>query len=590
MPTTEEQIQRTVVSLEAGELAKWIWRAVFVLVAIGLSAYYLIDEFRGLPVSQAMDQAQIGREIDRGHGWQTEFIRPLAIGELQRHGKDPKTAIWEDTYNAPIPPVLDAMAIYIPVKHGWTLKTTDFVYAGDRAIAGMGVIFFMASLVVLYFIALELFDQRLATIAVGLVLISDMMWRYSISGLPQMFLLLLFHLNVYGLLKAMRARFMNEPHLGWMALIGLGFGLMALTHALSIFIFFPVFIFANTFFRPRGRGALVMLLVFLAVYTPWLVRNYLVCGDIRGMAGFAGLDGIVHPESGHMRRFAIDLGETSGNYYAQNFRVNLTAQINRFIEYMGWSCVAPLALVSVVHAFRRPITAAFRWLMFAMFGCAVCGMSIFGMKEEGALAADQFYLLFVPLFICYGMAYVLVQWDRRIGLGFLLPQWGRQGRLHYLLRISLVVVIFIISGIPLLSRLVLDKNRASVEWPPYVPPFIAVMRDWFQPNEIIGSDMPWAVAWYADRRSIWLPFDPQDLIDLSDYRVLGAPICALYFTSISGTQNTLGDLVSGEYRHWTTYIVRTIDSTKTPFPYKTVLGMPDCAIYMDKDRHHTPTP
>jgi hypothetical protein len=588
MPSTEEQIQKTVVSFEAGEIARWVWRGVFAFVAIGLSVFYLIHEFHGLPMSQAMDQAQIGREILRGNGWQTKFIRPLAIGELRRHGKDVNTAIREDTYNAPIPPLLDAAAIYLPIREGWDLKRTDPVYSGDRAIACMGVIFFLGSLAVLYFIALDLFDQRVAAMATGLVLISDTMWRYALSGLPQMFLLLLLHLNVYAMLRAMRAQYLNERTLGWIAAMGFGFGLMALTHALSIFIFVPVLVFSLFFFRPRGRGALIMLAIFLAVYTPWLVRNAMVCGDFRGMAGFSGLDGIVRPESGHMRRFDIDLADVSGNYYAQNFRVNLTAQINRLIEYMGWSCVAPLALVSVLHAFRRPVTKAFRWLMFAMWGGAVCGMSIFGMKEEHSLAANQFYLLFVPLFICYGMAYVMVQWDRRIGLGFILPQWGERSGVHSFLRASLVVVIFFLSSIPLLSRLFLDKTRWSVEWPPYLPAYIAVLRDWFQPDEIIGSDMPWAVAWYADRRSLWLPFEPQDLIDLSDYKVLGAPIAALYFTPISGTENTVGDLVNGEYRHWTPYIVRTVNSEKSPFPYKTVMGIPDCILYMDRDRRQPP--
>ena len=587
MPSTEEQIQRTITSLEAGELAKWVWKAVFIVAAIGLSAFYLINEFRGLPIAQAMDEAQIGREILRGHGWQTEIIRPLAIGELRRHGKDMKSAIREDTYNAPIPPLLDAVAIYIPIREGWDLKSTGYVYAGDRAIACMGVLFFLASVVVLYHIAVDLFDRRLAVIAAGLVLICEMMWRYSISGLPQMFLLLLFHLNVYGLLRAMRARYLNEPHLRWIAAAGFGFGLMALTHAMAIFIFVPVLVFSFFFFRPRGGAAMLMLGIFLAVYTPWLIRNAIVCGDFRGIAGFSGLDGIVRSEAGHMRRFAIDLGETSGNYFAQNFRVNLIAQINRLVEYMGWSWVAPLALVSVLHGFRRPVTATFRWLLFAMWGSAVCGMAFYGMKEEGALAANQFHLLFVPLFICYGMAYVLVQWDRRIGLGFILPQWGERSGVHNFLRVSLIIVIFVLSGFPLLSRMFLEKSRAYIEWPPYVPPYIALMHDWFGPDEIIGSDVPWAVAWYADRRSLWLPYKPQDLYDLSDYRELGGPICALYLTPVSGTQNTLADLVNGNYQYWTPYIVRTVDVSKTPFPFRTVLGMPQCSLYMDRDRRKT---
>jgi hypothetical protein len=323
---------------------------------------------------QAMDQAQIGREILRGHGWQTKFIRPLAIGELRRHGKNVKDAIQYDTYNAPLPPLLDASALIIPINAHWDLTSKGTVYAGDRAIAIMGVIFFLASLGVLYFIALELFDRRLAVMATGLVLICDTMGRYALSGLPQMFLLLLLNLNVWAMLRAIRARHLGRPHLGWVAAAGFGFGLMALTHALSIFIFFPVLAFTFAFFRPRGRAGLagfIMLVVYLAVYTPWLVRNATVCGDFRGVAGFSGLDGVGHLESGHMRRFAIDAGGVSVDYISHNFRANLSGQISRLIEYMGWSLVAPLALVGMLHVFRHPLTATFRWLLLAMWGSAV---------------------------------------------------------------------------------------------------------------------------------------------------------------------------------------------------------------------------
>ncbi len=147
------------------------------------------------------------------------------------------------------------------------------------------MIFFLAALGVLYAIAVELFDQRLAAMATGLVLICDMMWRYSLSGLPQMFLLLLLHLNVYAMLRAIRARYLNEPPYWWVAGAGLGFGLMALTHALSIFIFIPVLLFTFFFFRPHWRTGFLMLAVFAAVYSPWLIRNAMVCGDFRGIAG-----------------------------------------------------------------------------------------------------------------------------------------------------------------------------------------------------------------------------------------------------------------------------------------------------------------
>jgi hypothetical protein len=558
---------------------------VFVFVAVGLSIYYLTHEFKGLPIAQSMDAAQVGREFLRGHGWETKIARPLAMGELERHGKVVQTAIWKDTYNAPIPPMLDAAAIWLPVRMGWDTAPHQTVFADDTAIAVMGIVFFLGAVWVLYLVAAELFDKKLAAIAVGLVLVCDMMWQYALSGLPQMFLLLVLHLTIYALLRAMRAQSVNEPCLGWVAAVGAGFGVMALTHAMTIFLFVPVLVFAAFYFRRRGLAAAVMLLVFLVLYTPWLVRNAMVCGDFRGLAGFSGLDGIARGEAAHMRRFAIDLGDTSGNYYAENFRFNLTGQVNRLVEYMGWSVVAPLALVSVLHAFRRPVTAMFRWVMFAMFAGAVCGMGVMGMKEEGSLAANQFYMLFVPLFICYGMAYVLVQWDRRLGLGFIIPQWTQVRGVHYVMRRLLVIAVFAISATPLMMRLILDKNRWSIAWPPYAPPVMREMTKYLAPNELIGSDMPWAVAWYTDRRSLWLPYKPAQLAEISDYQKLGGPVAGLFLTPVSGSQNKLDDLITGEYRYWADYIVRTIDPAKSPFPARSVIqGLPQCVIYMDKDR------
>ena len=70
------------------------------------------------------------------------------------------------------------------------------IYAGDKAIAVTAIIFFFLSVVVLFFVARRLFDQRLAIYACALVLLCDMIWQYSMSGLPQMLLLFLFNVGM----------------------------------------------------------------------------------------------------------------------------------------------------------------------------------------------------------------------------------------------------------------------------------------------------------------------------------------------------------------------------------------------------------
>ena len=55
------------------------------------------------------------------------------------------------------------------------------------------------------------------------------------------------------------------------------------------------------------------------------------------------------------------------------------------------------------------------------------------------------------------------------------------------------------------SGLVSDKQTRPV-WPPYWPSILSrTLHEATDEDDIIFSDQPWAVAWYADRRSIWLP-------------------------------------------------------------------------------------
>ena len=98
--------------------------------------------------------------------------------------------------------------------------------------------------------------------------------------------------------------------------------------------------------------------------------------------------------------------------------------------------------------------------------------------------------------------------------------------------------------------------------------------------------MPWAVAWYAQRRAVWLPDSIQAFTEYSDYNLLGGPINGLYLTPISGSQNTLHDIVKGEYRDWAPVISRNVDLQKFPLKWATLmLGLDnECVFFSDHDR------
>ena len=575
MPGSADFIQRAVHALEQGGLAVWIRRALAVAIVAGLAVFYWIHEFRGLATSQAMDQAQIGRNIASGQWWRTDVARPLAVGQLQSNGKNPAERVWHDTYHAPLPPLVDAVALRV-VKARWKMTPRETVYWGDKAIAAMSIAFFLASLVLLYLTAVRLFDARLALLATALVLICDMLWQYSLSGLPQMLMLFLFNGTVYALVRSVEAQNGGGRVGVWLAVAGAGFGFLALSHALTIWIFVAALLFCVLFFRPRGWAALIVLVAFAIIYTPWLARNYAVSGNPGGVAVYSVLDGINGTEAGHMRKVDLDLGGIAPGHFRNKITANLKSQFGRIVEYLGWSVVAMMFFAGLLHAYRRPETAALRWLILAMWAGAVLGMAVYGINEEQAVAANQLHLLFIPMMTCYGLAFLLVQWNR-LDITFRLA------------RIGFLTLLFLLCGLPMLFTMVIPANKAGVRWPPYVPPYIAVLNDWMRPEEIIASDMPWAIAWYADRRSLWLPETVKAMTEFGDYGVLGGPVNGLYLTPISGSQNTLADILKGEYRDWAGVILRSVDLNRFPLKWATLLGLEnECVFFSDRDRTRVP--
>ena len=131
------------------------------------------------------------------------------------------------------------------------------IYAGDHAIAAMSILLFLGSVVVLFFIARRLFDQHLALLTCGLVLLCDMIWQYSLSGLPQMLLLLAVQPHDSTLLvRAVEARYGGESRRSVArASSALGFGLLALTSCANDLDFFGSahFLRASSFGRAVGR-------------------------------------------------------------------------------------------------------------------------------------------------------------------------------------------------------------------------------------------------------------------------------------------------------------------------------------------------
>lgn len=571
----EVRVQELVHQVEMGRLKVVVLRAAFAAALVGLVALYLFFDFRGLETETAMDQAQIGRQIAAGAGYSTLYIRPLAIWQFLGKSEKVPRGFFPDTYNFPLNPAIDAVVLRA-AKRWWKMEPTDMVYAADRIIAAAGVAVFLAAVTLTFFLVRELFDRRIALLTVALVLLTDMMWRFAVSGLPQNVVLLLFTAALFLLHRAMGAREAGRTgrmllHLSGTAVL---LGLATLAQPVAVWIFLGFLVFTAAWFRPRSVSALLVFFVFLLVVAPWLVRNYLVCGNPFGLGIYAILDGTSGSESSFMRNLNPDMNAFAA--VRGKMRAGFTGQFESLFSYLGFNPASAAFFFAMLHVFRRPATNMLRWGVALMWLGAAVGMALFA--PQGAVSANQLHMLFVPIFAAYGMAFLLVLWNR------LEIQYEP-------VRKFFIGAICAIAGLPMVVNL-LTSPPLPFAWPPYAPPVISTICRWMKPGEILCTDMPWATAWYGGFPSLLLPSDIPQFLSMHDYKTLGGPINGLYLTPVSGNQPFLSQIARGEYFAWRNFILRRaeIDPEFSSFPLQQSAALPiggDSVIYCDTKRWQT---
>ncbi|MFA7343624.1 MAG: hypothetical protein WC003_04910 [Terrimicrobiaceae bacterium] len=569
--TGEVGVQTAVHSLEQGRLAPVIRGAMFAVLIIALTLLYLFVQFRGFSSITAMDQAQIARNIASGKGLSTNFIRPLAIWQMEQSGKEIPADGFPDFYQAPLNPIVNALPLLL-VKSAWKMTPTDLVYAGDRIIVVFSILFFLVSVAIWYFVGARLFDSRLSLIACAIILLTDMMWQFSLSGLPQMLMLFLFSGAVWLTVFAMQKRGSLLAVLASLFGAGLLFGLMVLASGVALWIFLGWLVFAVVYFQPRGIAALAALAAVLMVTLPWMVRNYSVCGNPFGLSVYSAVSAGGSPEEGYLR--SLDgAPPISGSGLFSKLKSGVSAQIEGLFSFLGMNLAAGAFFLALLHPFRSPVVSLFRWCVVLMWVGAVVGMGIFGLG--GVISSNQLHVLLLPLFVFYGLAFLMVLWSRwELGMPLLRT-------------IFLSAVVFLCS-LPLLATLFSNKG-AAIQWPPYVPPFIGILGEWYGEKEIIASDMPWAVAWYAGRKSVLLPESVRAFNRLNDYRVLGEPVSGLYLTPITGNLRLFSDIYKGAYKEWALLITRPPKVDGFALPFYTALPIEgECIIFSDRDRWSKP--
>ena len=82
-----ELIQKLIHMSEVGAGSRYLRFLVLGLAVVGLALVYNLRAYRNLATQEAMDSAQLARNIADGKGYTTLFIRPFSLYLVQSHNQ-----------------------------------------------------------------------------------------------------------------------------------------------------------------------------------------------------------------------------------------------------------------------------------------------------------------------------------------------------------------------------------------------------------------------------------------------------------------------------------------------------------------------
>lgn len=569
-----ERIQALIHKLEVDVGARWLNYLSLTLAVLALAVWYDTHCYRNFNSPEAMDAAQVGRNLAEGHGFTTEFVRPFSLYLLQQHNAGLLAAAagaagtnvadtaevygrHPDLANAPLYPLalaglfkLTKPDVAIDQRHSFWSESGRFSrYKPEFIIAIFNQLLLLAVVLMTFLVTKMILDTAAAWLAAILMFCSDVLWKFSVSGLPTLLLLVIFLGLVWCLAAFETAGQVENPdprRRVWLA-AGAGFfaGLGMLTHYSFGWVIVPVFIFLLLFGGAR-RAVLAMacFLVFAGVVSPWIARNLAVSGTMFGTAGYAVLEGTGDFQGSRLMQSVSPVMGSA--HWVMGYLIKLQANIRYLlpdeVPRVGGSWVGILFLAGLLLGLRNTVARRLRYFALMCLGVflVVTAMERTQLSALSELSTENELVLLTPLAVIFGVAFFLTMLNQMN-----LPSVP----LRYV-----VICLAILLLRTQFALTLLPPRTSPIVFPPYYPPEIQKTSAWMQPNELMMSDIPWAVAWYGDRQCVWTTINCNyEFYQLNDYV---KPVRALYLSFYILDAKLWSECLHGGTDSWGNFALR----------------------------------
>jgi len=572
-----EWVQHLIHKLEVGAGQRVLRVAVLALVVVALVVWYNLRAYRNFSTPEAMDTAQLARNIADGKGYTTLFIRPFSLYLVQQNNQARRAGApvsagadfaqiqspHPDLANPPVYPTILAglmkvLSFHFDVetkKPFWSEDGRFLRYQPDFLIAVFNELLLLVVTALTFLLARKLFDPAAAWLSALLVLGCALLWRFSVSGLSTLLLMILFLGLTWCMLRVEAVAREPQPRLDWLFILAVAAGVLTGVGALTRYAFgwliIPVMVFLALFGNQRRMWqAAAALAAFAIVLTPWLIRNWMVSGTPFGTAGYAIAEGATFPGAVLERSAHPDLNYVFAlKPILHKFLGNLRGILENDLPKLGGSWAGMFFLTGLLLGFRNIAARRLRYFLLMCLGTFVVFQALGQTDlsiESPEVNSENLIVLTVPLVFIYGTVFFLT----------LLRQMKLPvAQLHY----AVIALFVLVSCLPMIFTL-LSSRALPIAYPPYYPPDIQRTAGWMKENELMMSDVPWAVAWYGHHQCVWLTLNTQDEFNAVNYWI--KPVQALYLTPVTMDDKLLSECLRSGENSWGNFLLKALSQNQ----------------------------
>lgn len=431
-----------------------------IAVAIWYANYAL--HFNGFVINDSHDYAQLAKNVNEGNGYSTSVLRPLAYRFFK---------------TLPQPEI--TRMIGYPYILGLSFKMFG---QSDFTVVLFNGVFFVALILLVYLLAYELSGNTvISLIAALLVSCMKCFLDHSLQAEPNIMYSSLYVAFFYFYIK----------HPCRPLIYGIMLGLLHLVRANTQFVFLAFFLLYIFHGKENIKGRLLdagkLSAGFLIGITPHLLRNYIIIGN-----PFFSLYG-----------YSFLLFTKSFPTYSVWTQISDVNPIMFVISHPGEMILKSyywfVMLIEKSMGFYNPVVLLLTGITFFM---PVKNPQLRFLRIVTVVAIIVQTILLLPMGpvpYYYMFFFTIIIIISVINVDDYLKKYSRIGLL-------LGLIVFVVTAIPYWKS------------PKPINPFISMgeqVKKLTNKDDLILTDMPWELAWYADRKAIWLPYDLDTLKTIS---------------------------------------------------------------------------